>query len=264
MSGSRPQSRRASRVCWPVAAGGRRQGARGPGEPRRRRGLGHPLHRGVRRPRGQVRVLRRPVQRDHGRDARVEVGEHLDPLGLGAPGERRRQPGPQPRPQARVRPVRARPPARAPGPAAAPRRTSAPGRRRPRARRRRWRRRRRTARPVSSRLTPRLGSHTPAASRPCSWAVSSAVPSTIAASTTCPRPLACRSCSAARMPTRQSIAPPPKSPSRFGGDLRRAAGAAGGVQGAGHRDVGDVVPGGPGERAVLAPAGHPGVDQPRG
>jgi hypothetical protein len=36
-----------------------------------------------------------------------------------------------------------------------------------------------------------------------------------------------------------------------------------GVQGAGDRDVAEVVAGGGGERAVLAPAGHPAVDQPR-
>jgi hypothetical protein len=35
------------------------------------------------------------------------------------------------------------------------------------------------------------------------------------------------------------------------------------VQRAGQRDVVDVVPGGLGERPVLAPAGHPAVDQPR-
>jgi hypothetical protein len=35
------------------------------------------------------------------------------------------------------------------------------------------------------------------------------------------------------------------------------------VQRAGDRDVGDVVPGRLGERPVLAPAGHPPVDQPR-
>ena len=36
-----------------------------------------------------------------------------------------------------------------------------------------------------------------------------------------------------------------------------------GVQGAGEPEVVDVVPGAVGERAVLAPAGHPRVDQPR-
>ena len=50
---------------------------------------------------------------------------------------------------------------------------------------------------------------------------------------------------------------------QIGGHLRRAAGPADGVQRPGHRQVGDVVPGAGGQRAVLAPAGHPAVDQAR-
>ena len=50
---------------------------------------------------------------------------------------------------------------------------------------------------------------------------------------------------------------------QVGGELGPAAGAAQRVQGAGAGDVADVVPGRGGQRAVLAPAGHPGVHQPR-
>src|SRR5690606_38031295 len=46
-------------------------------------------------------------------------------------------------------------------------------------------------------------------------------------------------------------------------DLRGAAGAADGVQGAGDGDVADVVPGGVGQGALLPPAGHPPVDELR-
>ena len=46
-------------------------------------------------------------------------------------------------------------------------------------------------------------------------------------------------------------------------DLGRAAGPPDRVQCPGDRDVGDVVPGRFGERAVLPPAGHPAVHQPR-
>ena len=57
--------------------------------------------------------------------------------------------------------------------------------------------------------------------------------------------------------------PPPKSPSRLTGGIGRSPGPAERVQRAGDRDVVDVVPGGRRQRAVLAPAGHPRVDQPR-
>ena len=46
-------------------------------------------------------------------------------------------------------------------------------------------------------------------------------------------------------------------------ELRRATRPAQGVQGAGAGDVTDVVPHRRRQRAVLPPAGHPGVDQPR-
>ncbi len=46
-----------------------------------------------------------------------------------------------------------------------------------------------------------------------------------------------------------------------GRGVRRAVGGPGHAEGAGHGDVADVVPGGPRERALLAPAGHPPVDE---
>src|ERR1700737_2134936 len=52
--------------------------------------------------------------------------------------------------------------------------------------------------------------------------VSSADPSTIAASTTWPRPDRSRSSSAARMPSASSMPPPPKSPSRLTGGTGRS------------------------------------------
>lgn len=52
-------------------------------------------------------------------------------------------------------------------------------------------------------------------------------------------------------------------PDQVGGDGRGLAGAADHPEGAGDGDVRDVVPGGVGQRAVLAPAGHPAVDELR-
>lgn len=49
----------------------------------------------------------------------------------------------------------------------------------------------------------------------------------------------------------------------IGRDGGRLAGLADHGEGAGERDVGDVVVGPLGERPVLAPAGHPPVDEPR-
>ncbi len=50
---------------------------------------------------------------------------------------------------------------------------------------------------------------------------------------------------------------------QVGGDGRRLVGGADHAECAGERDVPDVVPGAPGERAVLAPAGHAAVDERR-
>ena len=64
------------------------------------------------------------------------------------------------------------------------------------------------------------------------------------------------------MPTSRNIEPPPKSAPMFsGGD--RLVRRPDGVQGAGQAEVVDVVPGPLGQRPLLAPAGHPRVDQPR-
>jgi hypothetical protein len=85
--------------------------------------------------------------------------------------------------------------------------------------------------------------------------ISRAEPSVMAASTTWPRPEPRASSSAASTPTTSSIAPPPQSATRLG-HHRLAAGLADGVQRAGQRQVVDVVAGGGGQRAGLAPAGH--------
>lgn len=50
---------------------------------------------------------------------------------------------------------------------------------------------------------------------------------------------------------------------QVGGDGGRLVRLADHGQGAGEREVGDVVPGALGQRAVLAPAGHPAVDELR-
>ena len=57
--------------------------------------------------------------------------------------------------------------------------------------------------------------------------------------------------------------PPPKSPTTFSGGVGLSPGASEVRERARDRDVVDVVPGRLGERAVLAPAGHAGVHEPR-
>ena len=89
------------------------------------------------------------------------------------------------------------------------------------------------------------------------------MPSTIAASTTWPSPLSRASSSAASTPMTRYVDPPPKSPTRLAGKCGRALSWPMPEQGAGDRDVVHVVAGGRRQRAVLAPAGHPAVDQPR-
>ena len=64
-------------------------------------------------------------------------------------------------------------------------------------------------------------------------------------------------------PERQQHAPAAEIADQVDRRSRFLAGAAAGVQCAGQRDVIDVVPGGLGQRPVLAPPGHPAVDQPR-
>ncbi len=89
------------------------------------------------------------------------------------------------------------------------------------------------------------------------------MPSTMAASTTCPSPLRRDSRRAARMPMTRYVEPPPKSPTRLAGKFGLRLLLAHAEQGAGDGDVVHVVPGGLRERTVLAPPGHPAVDQAR-
>ncbi len=112
-------------------------------------------------------------------------------------------------------------------------------------------------------FVPRRAAHQPFAAKPYSIVDSSAAPSTIAASTTWPRPDAFASSSAASTPIASSMPPPPKSPIEVQRDDRIAVARADRVERARHGDVVDVVAGRVRERAVLAPAGHPAVDEPR-
>ncbi len=89
------------------------------------------------------------------------------------------------------------------------------------------------------------------------------MPSTIAASTTWPWPESRASSRAASTPMTRYVEPPPKSPTRLAGKCGRGLVLAHAEQGAGDRDVVHVVPGRRRQRAGLAPAGHPAVDQPR-
>ena len=88
-------------------------------------------------------------------------------------------------------------------------------------------------------------------------------PSDIADSTTCPRPLRCRSCSAASTPIASIIAPPPKSPTRLSGTGGGVPVGAHRVERAGDRDVVEVVAALLGERSRRPPAGHAAVDERR-
>ena len=85
----------------------------------------------------------------------------------------------------------------------------------------------------------------------------------MAASTTWPLPELRASSTAHTTPKASIMAPPPKSPTRFSGGAGGVAGAAHRVQHAGQRDVVEVVAGRLRQRAVLAPAGHAAVHQPR-
>jgi len=59
------------------------------------------------------------------------------------------------------------------------------------------------------------------------------------------------------------VDPPPKSPSRLAGEVRPFRVLAEAGERAGDADVVEVVAGGLGQRAGLAPAGHPAVDELR-
>ena len=102
----------------------------------------------------------------------------------------------------------------------------------------------------------------PAAAQVYVIVISEAAPSIMAASTTWPGPERpgleeCRRLT----PKARSIPPPPKSPTRLRGGAGRSPGRPIGAQRPRDRDVVDVVAGHVGPGAVLAPAGHPPVDE---
>ncbi len=88
-------------------------------------------------------------------------------------------------------------------------------------------------------------------------------PSTMAASTTWPWPDRWASSSAHTTPYARCRPPPAKSPSTWSSGTGRAADGADRADGAGERLVVQRVAGHVRERAVLAPAGEPAVDQLR-
>ena len=90
-----------------------------------------------------------------------------------------------------------------------------------------------------------------------------AAPSTMAASTTWPSPDRWASSTAHTMPKARNMPPPPKSPTRLSGGTGASPARPIGLEGAGEGDVVDVVAGGLGVRAVLAPPGHAPVDELR-
>ncbi len=93
-------------------------------------------------------------------------------------------------------------------------------------------------------------------------AVRWAVPSTMAASTTCPAPPA-RVVEGGEDAHHQVQGAAGVVAEEVGGGDRGPAGLAGHAEGAGDGDVADVVSGAVGEGAGLAPAGHPAVHQAR-
>ena len=177
--------------------------------------------------------------------------------------ERLGEPGPQRRPAGDVVLGGQRRPGRGRARRAAARRTAAPaGRRRRGARRRRCR--------CRSRARRRRAGWPPArrAHWPCPWnaqiiCISRLVPSTMAASTTWPRPDARASQQRGEDTDQQQHGAAAEVADEVQRQHRPVAGPADRVQGAGERDVVDVVAGVPRQRPVLAPAGHPAVDQPR-
>ena len=142
------------------------------------------------------------------------------------------------------------------------RRTWARTTRSTRTRRRRSRTRCRSARRRRAGSCPR-GPQPPIASRPKKMLISCALPSTIAASTTCPTSDVARSTSAARMPITTSEPPPPKSASRLIGGTGAPPSGPMCHEHARDREVVDVVADVVGERAVLAPTRHARVDEAR-
>ena len=112
-------------------------------------------------------------------------------------------------------------------------------------------------------LTPRSSRQWPAAIKPANIVASSEAPSTIAASTTWPRPLVRASMTRTGDAECEQHAAAAEVADQVERRHRRLAGAADRVQHAGERDVVDVVAGALGERTVLAPAGHAAVDEAR-
>ena len=92
--------------------------------------------------------------------------------------------------------------------------------------------------------------------------INSVMPSTMAASTTWPSPERCTSHSAASTPTSSSIEPPPMSATRLSGTTGRSPDRPIACSAPVSDEVVDVVAGPRCQRPVLAPAGHPAVDQP--
>ena len=90
-----------------------------------------------------------------------------------------------------------------------------------------------------------------------------AAPSTIAASTTWPCPLVLRLEERGEDADDEVRRPAAEVADEVAREVRPAGVLAEAVEDAGDRDVVHVVAGGLGQRAVLAPAGHPAVDQPR-
>ena len=115
-----------------------------------------------------------------------------------------------------------------------------------------------------SEVAAALGRSMPAACMPKKVVASDAVPSTIAASTTCPRPELRASRIAASSPNARYSEPPRVVADEIERERWRRVAPADGVQYAGDGDVVDVVTGRLGQRALLAPAGHPTVDASRG
>ena len=116
------------------------------------------------------------------------------------------------------------------------------------------RRRRRSARRCRAGSCRARRSSSPTARMPWNIVISSAAPSTIAASTTWPLPERSRSSSAQTMPKASSMPAAAEVADQVQRRHRRLAAAADRLERAGERDVVDVVPGGLRQRAVLAPA----------
>ena len=146
---------------------------------------------------------------------------------------------------------------------AAPRRTAARWPRPTGTCRRRTRRPRSSGAPVSRMLTPRSSFHPPIAIIPCMKVVSTAVPSTMAASTTWPLPDVRASTTPHTMPKASSMPPPPKSPTRLSGGCGRSSGRPMAPRAPGDGDVVHVVAGHLGHGPVLAPARHAAVHEAR-